>query len=330
MRITAVFIILCFVKPLLSQTNQQEHFSVMFYNVENLFDCRDDSNKLDEEFLPTSEKAWSENRMYRKINGLSKTIIACNGWHAPDIIGLCEIENRFVLTQLIYNTGIASLNYQFVHYESDDKRGIDVALLYRKNRFTPLHSQPVKLSNPSENFYTRDALYVKGIIQKDTFHILINHWPSKRGGSVESSFKRAIVSEKIAAVIDSIQTTEPSAQLIVMGDFNTELNTDELQTLQTSANISSLLTNKTIANNKIGGSYKYQGQWSLIDHILVSEHWQNNNDYTFEHKVIELPFLLEPDTGNSGVKPKRTYIGPRYNGGISDHLPVILSVKKIN
>lgn len=311
-----------------SQKENQEQYSILFYNVENLFDCLNDSTKQDDEFLPDGEKSWSKSRMYNKIAGLSKTILSCNAWQAPELIGLCEVENRWVIQQLIYNTGLSGLNYQLVHFESDDKRGIDVALLYRKNSFTPLHSGPIKLSKAAEDFFTRDALYVKGIIHSDTVHLFVNHWPSKRGGSLESESKRARVAQQIIAFTDSIHTVNPNAKLILVGDFNTEYDNSVLQNLCVSAAISSKLNINEIRNNRIGGTYKYQGQWSIIDHILVSNTWLQDNRYVFDHKIVELPFLLEADPTYSGVKPKRTYAGPRYIGGISDHLPVLLSVKR--
>lgn len=329
MRRTITFILWSVSLALLSQSNNFHNYSVLFYNVENLFDCKDDSLKNDEEFLNNGNKQWSQKRMYKKLSDTSKTIMACNGWEVPAIIGLCEVENEWIIQQLIYNTGLSALKYKYIHFESDDHRGIDVALLYRYKEFTPLHSAPIKLSEPTHKFYTRDALYVKGVIAADTLHIIVNHWPSKRGGTLQSSHKRERVAQKITAYIDSIKQVETNPKLIVMGDFNAEYDSEVLQSFLTKNDTDSQLKPKSIYNQQIGGSYKYQGQWSLIDHILLPNKWLENLNYEISHRIVSLPFLLEDDLTFSGVKPYRTYIGPRYNGGVSDHLPVLLTIKAL-
>ncbi|WP_289055934.1 endonuclease/exonuclease/phosphatase family protein [Carboxylicivirga marina] len=300
----------------------------MFYNVENLFDCKDDSLKADEEFLPEGNKHWASNRFYQKIRGVSKTILAINQWQTPSIIGLCEVENEWTLKQLVYNTGLNNLGYKYIHFESSDKRGIDVALLYKNKEFNLLHSSPIFLSDTSDNFYTRDALYVKGIIASDTIHLIVNHWPSKRGGIMASEMKRQRVSNIIATTTDSIAKAEFNPRLVVMGDFNAELTSPSIKYLLTEAGINSQLNPKDISSKLIKGSYKYQGQWSLIDHIFLSKHWLDDEQYSFKHEISNLPYLFEKDETNSGIKPHRTYAGPRYIGGISDHLPVIINISK--
>ncbi|WP_439184723.1 endonuclease/exonuclease/phosphatase family protein [Carboxylicivirga taeanensis] len=314
--------------PLLGQPPTNENYAILFYNIENLFDCVDDSLKIDNEFLPEGDKRWSHAKMYKKINGISKTILACNGWDPPALIGLCEVENEWVLKQLIYNSGLSALKYKYIHYECDDPRGIDVALLYRSKDFIPLHAKPISLSDAATDFFTRDALYVKGCIKSDTVHLIINHWPSKRGGTLASEFKRKKVAKLISSHIDSIKAAENDAKLVLMGDFNSELHEPALHALIHSAEASSLLQPEDLNNQRIAGSYKYQGKWSIIDHILVANAWQSQSHYNFEHRIVALPFLLETDPAYSGVKPYRTYVGPRYNGGISDHLPVLLIVNK--
>lgn len=315
--------------PLLKPCCQSNNaYSVLFYNVENLFDCQNDSLTRDEEFLPDGEKNWTPYRMHQKIKGISKTILACNQWEAPDLIGLCEIENEYVLKQLVYQTGLANLNYRYVHFDSPDKRGIDVAFLYRKGRFDLIESSPIHLSNNKQGFFTRDALYLKGIIAKDTIHLIINHWPSKRGGSLASEEKRKAVAHLIIAKIDSIKQTEHQPKIIAMGDFNNEYNSPSLQLLIKLAQLESSSKPNINLTDKVGGSYKYKGVWALIDHIVISKHWLENQDNQFTYQVCSLPHLLEKDATHSGYKPKRTYAGPRYVGGISDHLPVLLTVDK--
>jgi len=173
-------------------------------------------------------------------------------------------------------------------------------------------------------------LYVKGVINTDTLHIIVNHWPSKRGGASNSEYKRELVSNKVIAFIDSINNSYNAPKLIVMGDFNADFEAKSLKSLINEGHLSSKLTNKQLRSSKAAGSYKYQGQWDLIDHILITNDWLKSKEYNFEHKIIDLPFLLESDKTSSGFKPKRTYAGPRYIGGISDHLPVIITIEKKN
>lgn len=310
--------------PVLSQNNSDWDYSIMFYNVENLFDCKDDTLKNDSEFLDEGYKNWSPYKMYQKINGISKVIFAANQWDTPTLIGLCEVENSFVLKQLIYQTGLNNAGYRFLHYESPDRRGIDVALLYKKDEFEVIESAPVNVSNSENNFYTRDCLYAKGIIKsKDTVHVFVNHWPSKRGGAIASEHKREKVAAVISLKIDSIMQTNNKAKIVAMGDFNAEYESRSLQKIIKENSLSSALTPTDLSVKKVAGSHKYRGQWALIDHILISDHWLNTTKTN--HRIVQLPILLEEDKSYSGVKPKRTYAGPRYIGGVSDHLPVIIT-----
>ncbi|WP_430809378.1 MULTISPECIES: endonuclease/exonuclease/phosphatase family protein [unclassified Carboxylicivirga] len=312
----------------IGQDSTKTAYSLMFYNVENLFDCVDDSLKQDEEFLPLGDKRWNEHRLYRKVQGLSKTILAINEWQPPTLIALCEVENAEVLKKLIYQTGLSALNYRYIHFESPDRRGIDVALLYRSAHFDTLHTTTIVTSNTTEHFFTRDALYVKGCIGHDTLHIVVNHWPSKRGGTVASEYKRMTVSRIIAARLDSIRRAAPHSKLVVMGDFNADLEAPSLQHLMKTAGLQSSLEAMRKTPKKASGSYKYQGNWSYIDHILLDAEWLKNPTYEFSLHLAELPFLLETDKQYSGYKPKRSYAGPRYIGGISDHLPLLLKINK--
>ncbi|MCU4175201.1 endonuclease/exonuclease/phosphatase family protein [Carboxylicivirga sp. N1Y90] len=312
-----------------SQNKHEKDYSILFYNVENLFDCDNDSLTNDDEFTPTDYKHWTPYRFYQKVNGISKVILSANAWNPPQIIGLCEIENTYALKQLIYHSGLNNQSYRYIHFDSPDKRGIDVALLYRSKYFAPIESYPINCSNTESSYYTRDILYCKGVmLQSDTLHIFVNHWPSKRGGELASEKKRIVVAERIAEKVDSIYHTDIKAKIIVMGDFNATMNAESLHSLITHQNLCSILQVKSISNKPIAGSHKYQGEWSLIDHILISEGLANSQSLKFEHEIIQFNYLLEEDKSYSGFKPRRTYAGPRYIGGVSDHLPVILKVKK--
>ncbi|MCU4163015.1 endonuclease/exonuclease/phosphatase family protein [Carboxylicivirga caseinilyticus] len=326
--IRLLFILLLFSIHLTGQTISPEQYSIMFYNVENLFDCEDDSLTLDDEFTFEGDYHWSYNRYKQKLNQISKVILNVNQWNYPSIIGLCEIENAKVLNQLIYETGLNNLNFKFIHYNSPDRRGIDVALLYSQSKFTVLSSHPINLTDPTSNFYTRDALYVKGVaLSRDTLHLIVNHWPSKRGGETASAGKRIRVAGIIKSVTDSIQLLEKDANIILMGDFNDELDSEAIQLLLKEGGFHSLVDQNKILLHNIGGSHKFQGQWSLIDHILISSHLKQNDSVVLSHKIGYMDWQLEEDKSYSGLKPKRTYSGPRYIGGVSDHLPVILTIQ---
>ncbi len=326
MRLSFVCIIsLCYLHSF-GQVSDNSLLSVMFYNVENLFDCEDDSLKYDEEFTPESNKRWNHYRLRQKLNSISKVILSANQWQPPDIIGLCEVENSNVLKQLIYETGLRSLRYKYIHFESPDKRGIDVALLYRQDKVKVIKSSPVNISRPDNNFYTRDALYTHLCFNnRDSIHVIVNHWPSKRGGTLASEPKRVHASNCVSSLLDSIKSIDRNCHCILMGDFNADTEAQSLKQLIAGHQ---LIVPKLLETNHKGvtGTYKYKGQWSQIDHILISN--TLNDKYSSNLKIIDLPFLVEEDRSYYGVKPYRTYIGPRYNGGTSDHLPTLLIISE--
>ncbi len=300
--------------------------SVMFWNVENYFDTADDIATLDEEFTPRGGKHWSRKRFERKRNGIAKVITAasCYGDY-PVVIGLAEVENKTVLRRLVEDTPLEKLDYEFIHRDSPDTRGIDVALLYRKSRFRPLAVQPLRVS---EEFRTRDILYVKGVLADggpaareggvkvsgpavaDTIHIFVNHWPSKRGGAEVSDQRRLAAARTLTAAIDSIRLTDSTAFIVAMGDFN-----------DTPDNVALPLSNLAEPVAARGeGTIKYRGNWEMIDQIFVSDTSCCAMD------IFKPAFLMEPDRTYTGDKPRRTYIGPKHNGGLSDHLPVVLRI----
>lgn len=323
-----IFLFLFITQLVCAQVKTSRDYSIMFYNVENLFDCENDSLNNDGEFTPKGNKHWSPYRFYKKINEISKVILAANAWNPPQLIGLCEIENTFTLKQLIYHSGLNHQNYKFIHFDSPDKRGIDVALLYRSKDFMPLEYYPINCSHGESSFYTRDILYTKGVmIPSDTLHIFINHWPSKRGGELASEEKRIRVASHLSNKLDSICHINANAKIIILGDFNASLQAESLHALISDHKLYSCLNPKKISGKAVAGTHKYQGTWSLIDHILISENLRNNPSIKIEHQIIQFDFLLEQDKAYSGIKPRRTYAGPRYIGGVSDHLPVILKIK---
>jgi len=309
---------------------------IMFWNVENLFDVRDDSLTQDDEFLPNGEKSWNSSRYKLKINNMYKVFISAGDWNPPDLIGLCEVENKFVLIDLIKNTPFNFYNYRFIHHESPDRRGIDVALLYNPETITILSDTaiPVQLPNAS---VTRDILLARiKIITGDTISLLVNHWPSKYGGAGFTEDLRAVAAETLSEEIQKIAELIPREKIVIMGDFNDTPESNSIKILtkcmnRNLANEPSILIN--MAENyasTIPGSYKFDGTWELIDQILVSRNFLPENNLSCikngSFKVFSPTFLLVRDEKFGGMKPFRTYSGYKYSGGFSDHLPVILDL----
>lgn len=313
-----------------SQNNPARSFTVLFYNTENFFDCEDDTLKSDEEFLPGSDRKWTYSRYKNKVNKTAKVILASNGWEPPDIVGLCEIENDKVLNRLIWDTGLSEAGYRYVHYESPDKRGIDAALLYRKSKFRILKSCPVNVSIPEKGFFTRDILYVKGLVfDDDTFHILVCHMPSKYGGELSSEWKRNYVSTQIRKVCDSIFATGINSKVIILGDMNEPPDGNAIKNIIMPGTKAALINLATSCDyDNALGTIKYQGHWEVIDQIIISKSLREPPYQCDGMTIIDLPFLLEHDKSFSGKKPFRTFLGPVYHGGFSDHLPVKATISK--
>lgn len=317
--------------------NNDEAYKIMFYNVENLFDTFNDSLKNDEEFLPNGDRYWTKYKYYDKLKKIYKVIIAVGGWNPPAIVAICEIENRKTLNDLVYNTPLVKYEYQVIHHESPDRRGIDVGLLYREELFKPVYDKAISVNLPKEpNYKTRDILYVKGIANDiDTLHIFVNHWPSRWGGQLESEDNRINAALTLKNHVDSLIALNTNSNIIITGDFNDNPINKSLKDI-----LNAKLEFETIEKNHLYnlsyhlqqtkkiGSHKYQGEWTMLDQMIVSGHLldQNNPLYTSLNNihVFSKGFLLEPDDSFFGYKPRRTFIGYKYNGGFSDHLPIYL------
>lgn len=335
LNITLVFILFSF--SIFSQT--KDSYKVMFYNVENLFDTYDDSLTNDQEFLPDGERYWNNHKYYSKINNIYKVITAVGEWNPPAIIGLCEIENRKVLNDIVNNTPLVKYEYKIIHQESPDRRGIDIGLLYREDLFKPLKKEFIEVNfpdNPSSK--TRDILYVKGIAKNtDTLHIFVNHWPSRWGGQLESESKRLFVASVLKAQVDSIFNVNVKANIIITGDFNDYPENKSLKNvLKAQLNTDSVIVSNIynlshhLTKTKSIGTHKYQGEWGILDQFIVSANLLNKDNEIFtslnDIHIFDADFLLEPDESNFGFMPKRTFIGYKYNGGFSDHLPTYLII----
>jgi predicted extracellular nuclease len=304
----------------------------MWYNVENLFDCEDDTLKNDNEFLPSGKRAWTYSKYIEKTVRISKVIVAVGEWKSPALIGLCEVENAKCLTQLTKFSPLKKLNYRFVHHDSPDPRGIDVALLYDPTQFK-LISEGVVPVVLASGHRTRDVLYIKGQTEnKDTIHVFVCHWPSRLGGEKESEPKRISAAKIIRTKIDSIFVVNNKANIIVMGDFNDYPISKSLTSGLRALPFSNNCNNKNLYNLMYQmhisekGTNKYRGEWGVLDQIIVSGNLLDSKSQMFtsleKASIFSPDFLLEDDIKYLGKQPFRTYNGFKYQGGYSDHLPV--------
>ena len=312
---------------------QEAAFRIGFYNLENLFHPSDDSLKADEEFTPQGSRYWSYYRYNKKLNQMAKVILSLGEWEPPAIMGLEEVENRQVLEDLIGTRVLEKISYRVVHYESPDRRGIDVALIYRLDKFRLIYSKPLPLKIAGDPaFKSRDMLYVKGVAGiEDTLHIIVCHWPSRYGGQAASEPKRIAAAETLHRFLDSLQTAHQQPNVIIGGDFNDEPANASLKLLcQAREGDSANLVNLMAEMDPNKGSHRHHGVWTYLDQIIVSrgllitEKPRVKND---QAKVLSYDFLLEYDEKYPGYKPYRHFLGLRYHGGFSDHLPVYLDLK---
>jgi predicted extracellular nuclease len=311
---------------------------IAFYNVENLFDPTDDPEKNDDEFTPEGNYRWTDYKVYEKINKIAKVFIAIGGWEMPEIIGVCEIENFNVLEKIAKHNLMKGGNYQVVHYESPDRRGIDVGLIYRADKVDYIMSRALLVSNPENpNFFTRDILYFKGYaLGHDTVHVYVNHWPSRYGGQAISEPKRILAASVVKAHSDSILKINPEAALVIMGDLNDEWdNTSILETLGAAkASEGKKLVNLMSMLPTTQGSHKYQGEWGYLDQIIVPRKmYQGKSPFMIKENrahVFEADFLLETDDRYAGKKPFRQFLGFKFNNGFSDHLPIYIDLEVVD
>lgn len=300
----------------------------VFYNVENLFDTIDEPTKKDEDFLPGSKKRWNTKRYLDKLEKLS-TVITDPFDMNPVFIGFAEVENAFVVNDLLASGRLASSTYRVAHFESPDVRGIDVALAFDHKRFHMTHKEAIRVSLSDEpNFKTRDILYVKGVFYDSTeVHLFVNHWSSRRGGQEESEYKRLKAAKLLKRKVDSLRSNNEKANVVIMGDFNDYPSDKSIaQELDAGAvKSNSALVNLLLPYDQRGeGSHNYKGKWGVLDQIIVSRTLIDGADLEIKNKeahIIDSEQFLY--TKKDGTKtPNRTYGGNSYFGGYSDHLAV--------
>lgn len=316
-----------------SQEREVPSVRFMFYNVENLFDIYDDPLTEDDDFLPDGLMRWNFTRYNRKINSLYKTIIAAGDWNPPAVVALCEIENRKVLEDLLYGTNLVKFNYGIIHEDSPDLRGIDVSLIYRKDQVKIIsYRYWIPKEFETEAFASRSILYVKCVVQDDTLHLFANHWPSRRGGVLAAEKYRMDIAELVRSKIDSISVTSSSrAKVIITGDFNCTPEDPAIKRMTTPTRTGIALVNLSDTLSQKGfGTYRYMGIWELIDQVIVSD-WLLKSKSGLSatgrsFRIFKPDFLLKNDPKYPGLSPFATYLGYRYQGGYSDHLPVLLDL----
>jgi endonuclease/exonuclease/phosphatase family metal-dependent hydrolase len=314
--------------------NKQEksQFRIMFYNLENLFDTYNDPMSNDDEFTPDGDKNWNQYRYQKKLNNLAKVIIALGEWTPPTMIGLCEVENFQVLLDLTTKTPLASLGYQIIHENSNDERGIDVAILFRPVAVQRLSHTSLVVKNDN-TWQTRDILLAKMVLaQGDTLNVFVNHWPSRFGGRDNSEFKRIATAETLRYHVDSLQRTNKNSKILIMGDFNDEPNDESINKVLAAKKIKRDIEPKSIYNlsyldfQEGKGTIVYKeinSTWFMFDQILVTGSLLKGNGIHIEDpksQIFNPSWLLKDD------KPFRTFQGPIYLGGYSDHLPIFIDL----
>ena len=325
--------------PSLSDTARTRTLRVCFYNLENFFDCEDDPQTNDNEFLPEGTYHWDAKRYYHKADQIAKVLTAVGGWDYPDVVGMAEVENEGVLKTLLYKTVLKKGRYRYVHFDSPDPRGIDVALLYRPERFQLCHAEPVAVHFPFQSgASTRDILYVKGVAKgsADTLHLFVNHFTSRYSGYKATEAKRMYIASLLRAHIDSILRLQPEAGILVMGDFNDTPTDSSMRyglkaTLDTGNIADGELVNLMYPYVKKGnvGTHKYHRSWSVLDQFVVTPSLlRDDAPYRVKSPVciFAAPFMLMDDEKYLGSKPYRTFVGRKYQGGFSDHLPIVLDL----
>lgn len=312
---------------------------IAFYNVENLFDIYDDPEKHDEWFLPTSETRWNEEKYERKLDRISEVISEIHKDH-PILVGMVEIENKQVLRDLVAEDEIEKSEYSIITENSPDERGIDVALLYNPSFFKYKDHEAITIDLPREPDgsidYTRDILYVKGELQNDELHVFVNHWPSRREAIEIAEPKRMFVAQVLRNRINDILENDPMAKILVMGDFNDYPDSRSIrETLRAKGTKGitdgELYNLAAILDNDDQGSHFYKGDWGMLDQMMISKGFLNPETGIGIKgnalKIFKEKFILFKHPKYKTWQPNRTYSGPKYHGGYSDHLPIYIKLK---
>ncbi|WP_452225631.1 endonuclease/exonuclease/phosphatase family protein [Lacinutrix chionoecetis] len=310
-----------------------KRYAIAFYNIENLFDIYNDELTRDDDLIPTAEKRWTVKRYKNKLRKIGYVIANIGKKDVsrhPAIVGLAEVENEAVLEDLVSSKHLKDFNYKFVHYNSPDERGIDVALLYDDSIFKVAYSKSYNLELIDDLGIvdlTRDILLVSGLFEGLELHLIVNHWPSRRTGDIETAYKRMKASQKVTEIIHELKEKNPVAKVIVMGDFNDDPASESIKALERSHGLFNPM--KTLLS-QVRGTTSHNLNWNLFDQFLITHNFfeRKKNALRYEDAdIFDEDFLKENDGKYKG-SPYRTYVGKRYKGGYSDHFPVYMILKK--
>ena len=325
-----------------AQKKQYKSAIIGFYNLENLFDTINNTLINDEEFLPSGIRNYNTAIYRDKLTKLASVIAQMGTAYTPDgpaILGVAEIENDTVLNDLIKETQLKKRNYQFVHYDSKDARGVDVGLLYNPTYFSVIASDKLFVSLPTgskDAYYTRDILWVNGKLNGELIHLYVNHWPSRSGGEKRSEPGRIAAAAVCRKHIDSILLKEPNAKIVVMGDLNDDPTNKSVEKVLKAVDKDQLDQQGALFNPWLDlfrngiGTLAYQDAWGLFDQIIVSKQWLNKDQsgfFLYQPHVFNKEFLVENNGRYKGY-PMRTWDGNSYRGGYSDHFPTYLLIVK--
>jgi len=313
---------------------------IAFWNMENFFDPFVDTTRAYNDYTEEGMQHWTKTRFYKKRNNVYKVILAMSESRPLGIMGICEIESEYVINMVFAQTPLKRFNYSWVHYDSPDRRGIDAAIVYSKDLFTLISSEAIKYVNPKEiDYHSRDIVYGKFVDKKanDTLHVFVNHWPSKYSGELETMEARNVAASIVRSRVDSITGINPDAKIVIMGDMNDVPDAPCLRDVLKARHITECTNDRMLVNLfarndefDIEGTLKYHENWQIYDQIILSKpliddvqklHYKQNSA-----RIFHADFMLEEDNKYNGLKLKRTYLGPRYLGGYSDHLPVYIDL----
>lgn len=336
----AVFLLVYFCQISFAQDKKMKIASVAFYNLENLYDVSNDPNKDDDEFTPQGKNNWTTERYNAKLKNMSE-VIAKLGTElikgGPTLMGLSEVENKQVVLDLVNQPALAPSGYDVVHYDSPDRRGVDVAFIYQKKRFIVTASRAVPLYYPEEkDFASRDQIVVSGLLDGEPVNVIVNHWPSRRGGEKKSNPKRIAAAELCKYISDSLRKANPLAKIIIMGDLNDDPVDESVY-----KNLKARGKKEEVADGEFFnpmwklfkegiGSLAYKDSWNLFDQIIVSKPLLGDDKSTYKYQKVRVfneKFLTQKE-GNFEGYPFRTYVGDVWQGGYSDHFPVYIILAK--
>lgn len=331
-------------KLVFSQISSNESYSVntiAFYNVENLFDTIDDPVTRDDDRTPQGKDKWTIDIYNKKLKNISRVINEIGSDltnTTPTIVGLCEVENKKVLQDLINTNLLKNSNYRIIHFDSPDERGVDVALLYKTEKFNPsaVKTYPLYLKNSNgTKDFTRDHLVVSGFLENEMIYLIVNHWPSRAGGQMKSEKKRISAGMLNRKIIDSILVKDPKAKIINMGDFNDNPSDRSIKpVLKTLSNKKKLLDYELfnpmeVLFDKGYGTYKYRDKWDMLDQFMITKSLvsENTGHFFLKASVYSKKYMINPQGRYEGY-PFKSFASGKFLGGFSDHFPIYLYLAK--